>query len=197
MTFPFDSDSSFHSSESESLSARSRPDPNQSVGALDMLKRDRFELLSAYLDGEVTASERQQVETWLANDPTVQQLYARLLKLRQGLQSMPIPATAPAQDLADAVFARMEKRSNRKVVTLWGGGAAAAALIAALGGMISGNGIFSPQMAQSPVPASNSATVTIALDRPLLDVEIPKVPVQDSETPASQKTLLKPQSNQN
>jgi len=28
-----------------------------------MLKRDRFELLSAYLDGEVTAAERQQVET--------------------------------------------------------------------------------------------------------------------------------------
>jgi len=29
---------------------------------MDMLKRDRFELLSAYLDGEVTAAERQQVE---------------------------------------------------------------------------------------------------------------------------------------
>jgi len=31
---------------------------------MDMLKRDRFELLSAYLDGEVTAAQRQQVEDW-------------------------------------------------------------------------------------------------------------------------------------
>jgi len=43
---------------------------------MDMLKRDRFELLSAYLDGEVTAAQRQQVEDWLGNDPEVQ-LYAR------------------------------------------------------------------------------------------------------------------------
>jgi len=31
---------------------------------MDMLKRS-LELLSAYLDGEVTAAERQQVEGWL------------------------------------------------------------------------------------------------------------------------------------
>ncbi len=176
MTFPFDSDSSFHPSESETFSGFDSREINQSVGALDMLKRDRFELLSAYLDGEVTASERQQVEAWLTNDPTVQQLYARLLKLRQGLQSMPVPASAPAQDLADCVFARMEKRSHRKAITLWGGGAAA--VIAAVGGVFSGNGLFSPQIAQSPAPAPENATVTIALDRPLLDVSIPKTPVE-------------------
>ena len=32
-----------------------------------MVKRDRFELISAYLDGEVTAAERKQVEEWLVN----------------------------------------------------------------------------------------------------------------------------------
>ncbi len=29
---------------------------------MDMYKRDRFELLSAYLDVEVTASQRRQIE---------------------------------------------------------------------------------------------------------------------------------------
>ncbi len=40
-------------------------------------KRDRFELLSAYLDGEVIAAKRQQIEDWLRNDPGVQYLYVR------------------------------------------------------------------------------------------------------------------------
>lgn len=57
---------------------------NELTGAIDMVKRDRFELLSAYLDGELTAAERRQVEELLANDQAVKCLYVRLLKLRQG-----------------------------------------------------------------------------------------------------------------
>ena len=41
-----------------------------------MYQRDRFELLSAYIDGEVTAAERGQIEQWLTTDPEVQCLYA-------------------------------------------------------------------------------------------------------------------------
>jgi anti-sigma factor RsiW len=44
-------------------------DGERSGAALD----ERFELLSAYLDGEVTASERKQVEAWLATDRAFQQ----------------------------------------------------------------------------------------------------------------------------
>lgn len=33
------------------------------------LHRDRFELLSAYIDHEVTADERRQVEAWINEDP--------------------------------------------------------------------------------------------------------------------------------
>ncbi|MEL6165322.1 MAG: zf-HC2 domain-containing protein, partial [Cyanobacteria bacterium J06628_3] len=54
---------------------------NNLTGAKNMVKRDRFELLSAYLDGEVTAAERRQVEEWLANDSSVQNLHKRLLSL--------------------------------------------------------------------------------------------------------------------
>lgn len=56
---------------------------------LDVTKRDRFELLSAYLDGEVTPEERQLIQGWLATDPSVKCLYQRLLQLRQGFQNLP------------------------------------------------------------------------------------------------------------
>ncbi len=55
---------------------------------MDMQNRDRFELLNAYLDGEVTATERQQIDEWLTTDPKVQCLYTRALKLRQKWQIM-------------------------------------------------------------------------------------------------------------
>ncbi len=49
-------------------------DANQGTEPMDMYQRDRFELLSAYLDGEVTAAERRQIEQWLATEPEVQSL---------------------------------------------------------------------------------------------------------------------------
>ena len=58
-------------------------------GVLDVTKRDRFELVSAYLDGEVTPAERLVVTNWLANDCEVQRLYRRLLMLRQAFRSIP------------------------------------------------------------------------------------------------------------
>lgn len=38
---------------------------------MNMYQRDRFELLDAYHDGEVTAAEQRQIEQWLATDPEV------------------------------------------------------------------------------------------------------------------------------
>jgi hypothetical protein len=54
------------------------PEPMNTQGQsnVNAFHGDRFELLSAYIDGEVTAAERKQVEEWLATDPTVQQLHA-------------------------------------------------------------------------------------------------------------------------
>ncbi|MBU6229550.1 MAG: Fis family transcriptional regulator [Cyanobacteria bacterium REEB459] len=52
----------------------------------DVMKRDCFELLSAYLDGEVTAKERAIVENWLQSDASVHALYTRLITLRQGFR---------------------------------------------------------------------------------------------------------------
>lgn len=174
MTSQFDSveNSNLQPSVDDSSAARTPSHGDRSIGTIDMLKRDRFELLSAYLDGEVTASERQQVEAWLDSDPIVQRLYARLLKLRQGLQTIPIPpASESAEQMVDAVFSRLDRRPKR-VLVFWGGAAIAAVCIGALSSLLSGDRSLMPQLANSPQPSA--ASIRIALDRPV--VNIPKNP---------------------
>jgi len=163
--------------------------PNSSMGAIDMLERDRFELLSAYLDGEVTASERQQVEKWLDTDPAVQRLYQRLLRLRQNFQGMPTPPVSqPVEQTVEQVFARLDRRPKRALV-LWGGGAVAAVLIGALTSLIPGNEGFLPQLAQSPEAESSSAAVMIALDQPVVSIPRAAVPANPSLKPNSSSNL--------
>lgn len=147
--------------------------------ALDNLKRDRFELLSAYLDGEVTAAERHQVEVMLDNDPTMQQLYARLLKLRQSIRNLPVPPLEqPVEKTVQQVVARIEHRPRR--VLVWGGVAIAALFVSALAGVLPRTE-FASQIAtsgsQKIVPHEG---LMIALDRP--PVEIPKAAVSNPHT---------------
>jgi len=155
------------------------------------LKRDRFELLSAYLDSEVTAAERRQVDFWLATDPEIQRLYRRLINLRQGLQTMPVPlAQQPAEHTTQQVFARLHTRHKRAVV--WGGTAIAAVLIGALPGILLERQPVS-QVAQVPQP---SEPLMVALNTPV--VEIPKVPASASGKPTKPSQFPhQPLTNQN
>jgi len=159
-------------------------DSDPAMDDLDTLKRDRFELLSAYLDGEVTAPERKQVEQWLVTDPEMQRLYARLLKLRHRLQDMPIPVPQESVDQTiEQVFTRIHHRPRRRLM-LGGLGATAAVLIGALTSLVGGDRGFSPQLVQDPAPQNPVATgvrspepadptaLMVALDRP--PVEIPE-----------------------
>lgn len=146
--------------------------------------RDRFELLSAYMDGEVTAAERQQVEDWLVNDPSMRALHGRLLALRDGFQSMPVPASAQStQQTIDGVFARLDRRPKRRL--LLGGAALAAGLVGAVSLLFAGEGAF--QTAKNPAQSVDSAdkspkqeAILIALDKPV--VMIPKAPVSAPTT---------------
>ncbi|NJO40423.1 MAG: Fis family transcriptional regulator [Cyanobacteria bacterium RU_5_0] len=151
-----------------------------------LLKRDRFELLSAYLDGEVTADERRQVEDWLKTDPTMQCLYARLLKLRQGLRTIPIPESEqPVEQFAAQVVSRIERRPKRTI--LWGGMAIAAVFMGVVMGTLPREPGF--QVADSPSPITESPSrmatsipdegLMIALDRP--PIPIPKAAVSGSK----------------
>ncbi len=161
--------------------------------ALDNLKRDRFELLSAYLDGEVTPEERQQVRKWLDTDPEIKSLYNRLMTLRDGIQTMPIPSPAEAADtIADQVFAKMERRSRKRWA--WGGMAIAAAVVGAVSTFSFGTRNLSPQLAGQNDSTNFSETVVldsdaldsdalmIALDRPIVDIPALAV-TDDRETP--------------
>ncbi|NJR50905.1 MAG: Fis family transcriptional regulator [Leptolyngbyaceae cyanobacterium CSU_1_3] len=150
------------------------------------LQRDRFELLSAYLDGEVTAAERKQVEEWLSTDATVQQLHSRLLKLRQGFRSLPVPVPSqPVEATVQQVFARIDRQPKLSLV--WSGTAIAALFVGAVT-------IFSP-IGRSPIPEMasqpsiqtpqerpmSSEGLLVALDRPVLS--IPKAATVDSKAP--------------
>ncbi len=128
-----------------------------------MLQRDRFELLSAYLDGEVTAAERRQVEDWLANDETVKRLHQRLVQLRHGFQDMaaPVMAQTPVDVTLKQVMARVDRRTNRPAWVL-GGLAAAGALVTAGLGWIGGDGGLNPQLATNALKSS-PAPVEVAL----------------------------------
>jgi anti-sigma factor RsiW len=177
---------------------------NKSTGAIDMVKRDRFELLSAYLDGEVTAAERRQVEEWLADDAAVQSLYARLLKLRQGLLNLPIPESQQSPETTvNQVLKRLRRRSQ--LAWTFGGAAIAACVIGAVSGLLPNGESMTPQLAQQPqvepkqttkvavvVPAS---PLMVALNNPV--IEIPKAAVAAPEKPVSLKQSKSKQSDQN
>jgi hypothetical protein len=151
----------------------------QSAKEMDSLQRDRFELLSAYIDGEVTAAERKQVQEWLATDLEMQRLHSRLMKIRQGFQKMPVPsAEATAQQTVREVFSRLDRRRNRQTI-IWGGAAIAAVFVSALSGILPGSQSLVPRLAQAPKPEVTSEPLMIAINRPV--IEIPKAAVASPE----------------
>lgn len=120
---------------------------------------DRFELLSAYLDGEATAAERKQVEAWLATDSEFNQCYQQLVQMQRSFQSIPMPASVPVEQTIENVMARVERQPK---VSVWAAaGVAAAVIAAAITGLFSGGGSLIPQTAQNP---ENTDTATVAVN---------------------------------
>jgi anti-sigma factor RsiW len=159
---------------------------------MDMVKRDRFELLSGYLDGEVTAAERRQVEEWLEKDASVKRLYARLLNLRQSLRTMPVPA---AQESPETIFQQVWLRLRRRSQLAWmlGGVAIAACAIGSVTSLLPGSDSRTLQLAQQPQIEPKPATTTpvvpvsplmVALNNPV--IEIPKTAVASPQKPVNQ-----------
>lgn len=128
---------------------------------------ERFELLSAYLDGEVTASERQQVEALLAIDSAFERQYRQMQQLHQAIPSISVPSAQSARSLADDVFAKIDRRRNRRWVW-FGGGAIAATFMATIGSLgLSGNNSqfqFAANNADRPAP------LMVALNDPILSI---------------------------
>ena len=155
--------------------------------ARNHLERDRFELLSAYLDGEVTPAERQQVQQWIETDPKIQQLYSRLLQLRQGMQTLPFPKPEQSvQQFSEEVFRRISRRQHNRRAWLWGGGALAALFIGVVSTVLTETHSPTPQIAQSPQTETNAELLMVALNRPA--VAIPPA-VVSYPSPSSQPSI--------
>ncbi|MEM8505002.1 MAG: hypothetical protein AAF716_17840 [Cyanobacteria bacterium P01_D01_bin.1] len=54
----------------------------------DFSAEEKFELMSAYLDDEVSEQERVLVESWLESDPQLLSSYQQQLKLREAVQEL-------------------------------------------------------------------------------------------------------------
>lgn len=128
-----------------------------------------FELLSAYLDGEVTPIERQQVQQWLDTDPQVQRRYAQLLRLQGSVSHLPAPEPElSSQQLCQQVLQQVDRQ--RRTRQLLAGGAAAIAALAV--------GAFSqfsfraptPQRVEAPVVPADTDPLIIALNRPAVEI---------------------------
>jgi anti-sigma factor RsiW len=133
-------------------------------GGLD----ERFELLSAYLDGEATVSERQQVEAWLASDRAFQQQYRQMQRMQVAVAAIPVPSSnRSATQLADAVFTKIDRRRSRNLTRWFGGGAIAATLMAALAGIGGLIGTNNSQL-QMANKANTPAPLMVALNDPIL-----------------------------
>jgi anti-sigma factor RsiW len=137
---------------------------------------DRFELLSAYLDGELTPEERHQVQYWLDTDPQFKQIYHRLLRLHQGMQNVSFSRkNTSIEQLCDNVFLqvdRQQKRRNFKVLT---GGAIAALFAASIFGFwTNGNrSILNMAKSSQDTSASKPLMLAVTLDKPAVNIPKP------------------------
>lgn len=145
------------------------------------ISEERFELISAYIDGEVTETEEQLVEKWLFDDVEIRRIYQQQIKLRQLLIDLPVPVAANSSVKAstnvmiDRVMAEIDKRSQRRKWKLAGVGISVAAIVGIFGSMFTFNSSpqFSPVANSFKVPAPVSEEpILIAMEEPL--VPLPK-----------------------
>ena len=128
----------------------------------------RFELLSAYIDGEVTPQQRRQVQEWLDTDPQFHTLYTQLLGLSQGIKNVPIPqAEISTREISDEVFRRVNGERRLKRAFVLTGSAIAAVFVGAISSIFSGDNGLTPQMANQLTPEE---PLMIAIHEPLVEI---------------------------
>ncbi len=153
--------------------------PEPLTRQLDVVKRDRFELLSAYLDGEVTPEERRLVLQWLEEDPTTQCLYQRLLHLRNSFHVL--CQSSWSANAADATAQKVVDRLNHRfsLTCMAGFAALAVAVVGTLSGAIGGRPFGGLLQTAGGYPSD--APLEIALDQPV--IPIPKTAVGSQPQP--------------
>lgn len=138
------------------------------------LPPDCFELLSAYIDGETTASQRHQVQTWLDRDPQVKRLYTQLLALQSQMQqSVAPPCEKSVTEITSEVFQSIDSSHRRQRRLILTGTAIAASMVAAITGVFGGNAPLRMNMAALDNSTNLNApreTLAIALNKPAINI---------------------------
>lgn len=149
--------------------------PNVSPGSPDQAETkrqafERFELLSAYIDGEVTPQERQQVQAWLDSDPKFKQAYFNLLRLQQDFVRVPVPTPSiSAEQLAQRVHQKLEKENRFHRLWLWGGFVATAVLVGALSNLLNNSSTPFSSWQQAKMELEPDPLV-LALNEPVIEI---------------------------
>jgi predicted anti-sigma-YlaC factor YlaD len=161
---------------------------------LDTKEMEKFELLSAYLDGEVTVAERKQVEQWLQEDAAFKAMHQNMRRMHGAMEKIPAPATAPIGEFADGVFAKINHRRRNNWLKAIGGTCAAALL--AVGGTVaaSWNNLTTPsipQLAKISLPAPGANSLELAPEPIMVSLNAPIVQI----TPAKAKDTKSQSSN--
>jgi len=154
-----------------------------------MDNQQRFELLSAYLDQELSPKEIEEVEQWLKQDDKARRTYQNLLQLRYRLREIPVPCSQfPSEALSSKVATRVRTQRRRQAI-LWSGGGVAALFLAMITGMFSPTNAPISRLAKDEAAISSNALM-IALDQPI--VEIPTVPASDNASSSEAKDTSSP-----
>jgi len=135
-----------------------------------MDNQQRFELLSAYLDQELSPEETAEVEQWLKEDEKARRTYQNLLQLRYCLREIPVPSSQlPADVLSRKVVAKAHSQRMRQAL-LWSGGVVAALFVAIIAGTLSTINSPFPRLAKSDQTRVSSSSLMIAVDQPVLEI---------------------------
>ncbi|MFN3926519.1 MAG: anti-sigma factor family protein [Pseudanabaenaceae cyanobacterium] len=135
------------------------------------MPKDKFILLSAYLDGETTPQETAQVQLWLRSEPEFYQLYQQQLRLRQALRSLPVPQAMPPETMAKQVLFRLEYAQRQKFLSIGGAVAvvmAVAGVFLAISSSHRSTPEITPVMVQSVSPTPQEEPLMIALETPIV-----------------------------
>jgi anti-sigma factor RsiW len=125
-----------------------------------------FELLSAYLDGEVTPEERHLVQQQLDHNPEAKKLYNQLLRLQQDVNHIPTPSLDVSL-LEKQVFQKLDRKRNKRLVIV--GSSLLALLTWGLGWLFWSD----PRSIQTAYEsASSSEPLILALNHPLVDLPV-------------------------
>ncbi len=137
-----------------------------------MNNKQRFELLSAYLDRELSAEETEKVEQWLSYDQKAQKTYQSLLQLRHHLRKTPVPSsqTSPAL-LSEKVTTQARVRCFRQGL-LWTSSAIAATFVTVITTVLSASDAPSPKLVKSE--QVNASALQIAVNQPIMEIPFVK-----------------------